>query len=232
LSTYIQVANKESVGFAQNFIKSTPLPTIIQEVSTLLIKYPNLNSFYFNDSQALFNDINIGFALDDGKNGLKVATIFNTDRLTLNSIEESIADLSLKYTSQHLTVQELSSATFTITDLFNTGIVSFHPLVNTNNSAILGISTFRNGEFIIDLSFDHRLTSGKEVSEFLGDLKFRLETRFHKENNKDGFAAAEVVQCAKCLRDSNDDMNGQIYFHKAINSKFNGYICSNCLNAW
>ena len=49
-------------------------------------------------------------------------------------------------------------------NLFNTEIYNFHPLINNNNAAILGISSLQNGTFLIDLSFDHRLTSGKEVA--------------------------------------------------------------------
>ncbi len=179
LAVSIQLQNKETIAKSQHFIKSTPLPSIIQEVSRLLIKYPNLNSFYLDGEQAFYKKVNIGFAIDDGLNGLKVATILNTDTLNLSTIEEKISDLSLKYSNNKLNITELTSTTFTITDLFNSNIINFHPLVNNNNCCILGISSLNKGEFIIDLSFDHRLTSGKEVSQFLTDLKFRLESRFN-----------------------------------------------------
>jgi pyruvate/2-oxoglutarate dehydrogenase complex dihydrolipoamide acyltransferase (E2) component len=230
LSTIVVVNNKDNIGNAQNFIKSTPLPTIIHEVSKLLMKYPNLNSFYINGEQAFYNDIHVGFALDDGKNGLKVAAVLNTNELSLKAIEDSISELSLKYPNNQLTVQELTAATFTITDLFNTNVVSFHPLINSNNGAILGVSGFHNGEFIIDLSFDHRLTNGREVSQFLDDLKFRLENRFNsaKSNNN----VENDIHCFKCLRDINDDLDGNLYFIKVANAHDNGYICSNCLKGW
>jgi pyruvate/2-oxoglutarate dehydrogenase complex dihydrolipoamide acyltransferase (E2) component len=231
LSTFIKVDNKENIGLSQNFIKSTPLPTVIHEISRLLLKFPNLNSFYINGEQAFYNVINVGFALDDGKTGLKVASIFDTDKQSLYQVEESISQLSLKYTAQELKVDELTSCTFTITDLYNTGVLSFHPLINSNNSSILGISGYNNGGFVLDLSFDHRLTSGKEVSLFLEDLKFRLEHRFatnaHSNNH-----ALEDIQCFNCYRHMNDDLDGNIYFTKIKNTKHDGYICSNCLKGW
>lgn len=231
LSVAVYTGGTGAIGGAQEFIKSTPLPSIIQEVSKLLLKYPNLNSFYLDGDQAFYNRVNIGFALDDGKNGLKVAAIAETDQLSLQQIEEQITELSLRYVNNQLTVQDLTLATFTITDLFNSNITGFHPLVNNNNSCILGISSMRNGEFIIDLSFDHRLTSGKEVSQFLDDLKFRLEARF-----KGGPAAAgdirKDIHCHVCYRPLDDDMDGRVYFQKVINSKFDGYICSVCLSGW
>ena len=179
LSIAINIKNKEAISKSQHFIKSTPLPSIVQEVSKLLLKYPNLNSFYLDGQQAFYSNVNIGFAIDDASNGLKVASILNADTLILSAIEESISDLSLKYSNNQLNIIELTSATFTITDLFNTNIISFHPLVNNNNSCILGVSSLHKEDFIIDLSFDHRLTSGKEASLFLDDLKFRLENRFN-----------------------------------------------------
>jgi 2-oxoglutarate dehydrogenase E2 component (dihydrolipoamide succinyltransferase) len=229
LSVSISVQNKSLISKAQHFIKSTPLPTVVQEVSKLLLKYPSLNSFYLNGEQAFYKNVNIGFAIDDGINGLKVASILSSDSLTLSSIEEKISDLTLKYSSNQLSILELTSATFTITDLFNTDIISFHPLVNVNNGCILGISSLKKGEFIIDLSFDHRLTSGKEVSLFLGELKFRLEARFNSMI-VDSNESYPDTQCVKCYRGLDEDIDGSIFFQKVINSKFNGYVCSNCLN--
>ena len=229
LSISISVQNKSLISKSQHFIKSTPLPTVVHEVSKLLLKYPSLNSFYLNGEQAFYKNVNIGFAIDDGINGLKVASILSSDSLTLSSIEEKISDLTLKYSSNQLSILELSSATFTITDLFNTDIISFHPLVNVNNGCILGISSLKKEEFIIDLSFDHRLTSGKEVSQFLGELKFRLEARFNS-GIVDSNESYPDIQCVKCYRGLDEDIDGNIFFQKVINSKFNGYVCSNCLN--
>ena len=139
--------------------------------------------------------------------------------------------MSLKYSKNQLNILDLTSATFTITDLFNSDIISFHPLVNNNNSCILGISSLHKDEFIVDLSFDHRLTSGKEVSRFLSDLKFRLEARFNKGLNNLNESLSDV-QCIKCYRGIDEDIDGNIFFQKAINSKYNGYICSHCLKGW
>jgi pyruvate/2-oxoglutarate dehydrogenase complex dihydrolipoamide acyltransferase (E2) component len=231
LAVAISVESKDAISKTQNFITSTPLPSIIQEVSKLLLKYPNLNSFYLEGEQAFYKKVNIGFALDDGLNGLKVASILDTNTLTLSFIEESISDLTLKYSNNQLNILELTSATFTITDLFNSSIINFHPLVNNNNSCILGISSLHKDEFIIDLSFDHRLSSGKEVSQFLNDLKFRLEARFNN-GVKDFNESFRDIKCIKCLRVSTEDMNGNIFFQKVINTKYNGYVCSNCLNGF
>jgi 2-oxoglutarate dehydrogenase E2 component (dihydrolipoamide succinyltransferase) len=232
LSTKINVEYMTSIGEVQNFISSTPLPTIIHEVSRLLIKYPNLNSFFDSGKQAFYKCINVGFAIDDNTNGLKVASILNSDKLSLLEVENSISDLTIKYSNNQLNISDLTSSTFTITDLFNTNIYSFHPLVNVNNSSILGISAYVDGGFIIDISFDHRLTSGKEVSLFLSDLKLRLEARFDSFNAKKNDDRNNIISCVKCLRGIKEDLEGNLFFQKIINSKYEGYICSNCLAGW
>ena len=215
----------------QNFISSTPLPLIAFEVSRLLLKYPNLNSFFQSEKIISHNDINIGIAFDNGSNGLKVASIYKANSLDLNSIEENISELSIKYNENKLTLQELTSASFTITDLFSSGISSFHPLVNINNSAILGICGLNNGGFNIELSFDHRVSNGLEVSKFLHDLKERLEVRY-KESSIDLNKSNDFSCCNRCLRDLGDNLDGEIKFIKIVDSKNESLICSNCFSGW
>jgi pyruvate/2-oxoglutarate dehydrogenase complex dihydrolipoamide acyltransferase (E2) component len=215
----------------QNFISSTPLPLIAFEVSRLLLKYPNLNSFFHSEKIISHKDVNIGIAFDNGVNGLKVASIFKTNSLDLNSIEENISELSIKYNENKLTLQEMSSASFTITDLFSSEISNFHPLVNINNSAILGICGLNNGGFNIELSFDHRVSNGLEVSKFLYNLKDRLEVRY-KENLTNLDKSNDFSCCSKCLREIEDNLDGEITFIKVVASKNESLICSNCLSGW
>lgn len=230
LSVDVKIGSSEKISHVQKLISSTPLPLLIFEVSRLLIKYPNLNSFHNNDSKSIYKSVNIGIAFDDGKNGLKVAAVKNADKLNLNSIENKIIDLTTSYVNNKLDKSTLTSSTFTITDLFNSEVSTFHPLVNVNNSSILGVSSLRNSHFNLDLSFDHRITNGKEVSLFLGELKNRLENIFSSPNFD--FLDKPKVNCTKCFRDISDDNNGSIYFQKVINNNTNGYLCSICLNGW
>jgi pyruvate/2-oxoglutarate dehydrogenase complex dihydrolipoamide acyltransferase (E2) component len=227
LSVPIKLNSIKVLSRVQNFITTTPLPTIMQEASTLLLKYPNLNSYYNNGNQIFFENVNVGFAIDNGELGLKVASVFDTDKLNLLEIEDAITELNLKYIDNKLNAKELTSTTFTITDLFSTDVITFHPLVNFNNSCILGISSINHDEFILDLSFDHRISSGKEIANFLRDLKFRLESRFYTPID-----TSVDIECCRCFRKISEDFEGKIFFSKIINSKFNGHICSNCLNGW
>jgi len=222
-------SNLNQIATNQNFISSTPLPLVVYEVSRLLLKYPNMNSFFYSDKIMSHDGVNIGIAFDNGTNGLKVASIDNTDSKDLNSIEESISELSIKYNENKLSLKEISSASFTITDLFASGVCNFHPLVNINNSVILGICGLNNGGFNIEVSFDHRISNGLEVSKFLNDLKYRLEARY---DIKDSITSENYISCTKCYRDLNDNLDGQVDFVKVINSKEEGILCSICLSGW
>ncbi|MGJ8592102.1 MAG: 2-oxo acid dehydrogenase subunit E2 [Aquaticitalea sp.] len=225
-------ASLEAISKSQNFITSTPLPMIAHEVSRLLIKYPNLNSYFDNNEKRFYNDINVGIAVDNGVNGLKVASIYNCDSKNLHEIEEDISDISLKYNENKLSLQDISSSTFTITDLFSAGVTNFHPLINFNNSAILGICALKNKSFDIELSFDHRISNGLEVSKFLTDLKSRIENRLFAYNQKKRQRELNSVECYQCLRPISDDLDGKIYFINVSNSKMDSHICSNCFNGF
>ena len=217
----------DKIIVSQNFISSTPLPLITFEVSRLLIKYPTLNSFFHSSKKITHKNINIGIAFDNGINGLKVASINNADSMDLNSIEESISEISLKYNQNKLSLKEISAASFTITDLFSSGVSNFHPLININNSMILGICGLNNGGFNIEASFDHRVSNGLEVSEFLNDLRYRLEAHYliDQKIKKSSYNKS----CTKCLRSLEDDMTGRIQFVNVVNTKGEDVICSLCL---
>jgi 2-oxoglutarate dehydrogenase E2 component (dihydrolipoamide succinyltransferase) len=222
-------SNLNQIIESQNFISSTPLPLITYEVSRLLLKYPNMNSFFYSGKRITHKDINIGIAFDNGKNGLKVASISNTDSLDLNTIEESISELSIKYNENNFSLKEISSASFTITDLFASGVCNFHPLVNINNSVILGICGLNNGGFNIEVSFDHRISNGLEISKFLSDLKYRLEASYGIVKNE---ITLNSTGCFKCQRDLDDDLDGNVKFLKTTNNLKEDIICSLCLTGW
>ena len=131
-----------------------------------------------------------------------------------------------------LSIKEISSASFTITDLFSSGVSSFHPLINMENSAILGICGILGKGFNIEFSFDHRISNGLEASKFLNDLKYRLESRYHDKNLLQNEANIDEIKCYKCFRKINEDLKGEINFFKSFNSDNSGYICSICLEGW
>jgi pyruvate/2-oxoglutarate dehydrogenase complex dihydrolipoamide acyltransferase (E2) component len=70
----------------------------------------------------------------------------------------------------------VSQGTFTVTDLSSFDVTSFFPVLNTRQSAILGICATRPGVGTRDmvLTFDHRMTDGMRVASFLQSLRDRI----------------------------------------------------------
>lgn len=216
----------ESVNPHIKFLKGSPLPVIVFEVSRLLKKYNLLNSYFDNNHLHIYNEINIGIAIDINQ-GLKVAKIKNTDTFSVKEIDNKLYTLANLYLDKTLTKEDLTGSTFTITDLSGTTIYSFRPLVNKFNSAILGISNVdkATNKMILNMSFDHRVTEGKYVAEFLSELKERLESYSFQKNQ----SYNSKIQCSKCSKKLKDDIN-ELGFIKIINKYGEDkYICETCL---
>ena len=152
-------------------------PTLLQEIVKLLEEFPILNSYFQNDKIVKYKNINIGYAIDL-KNDLRVVTIYDANKLSLNELEAKLQEQVDKYTLNKLEQADISNSTFTISDLSNTGIHNFTPLINKNQAMIIGVSSIdlKTNSFNVSITFDHRITEGKTISAFLSKLKKNIET--------------------------------------------------------
>jgi pyruvate dehydrogenase E2 component (dihydrolipoamide acetyltransferase) len=121
---------------------------------------------------------NIGIAVDTD-NGLLVPVIKNTDKKSLKEISREMNQLAEKARSRKISVEEMQGGCITITNLGGIGGISFTPIVNSPEVAILGVS---RGELIpvykenrlvprlmlpLSLSYDHRIIDGADAARFL-----------------------------------------------------------------
>jgi pyruvate/2-oxoglutarate dehydrogenase complex dihydrolipoamide acyltransferase (E2) component len=209
------------------YFKNSILPIVIYETARLLKKYPELNSFFNNGEICFYDEINIGVALDID-DGLKTIKIANSDTKNVFLIEDELMNLSEKYLSKTLTSAELTGITFTISDLSSEHVLFFTPLINRQNSAILGISSVQeNTKCCFTLSFDHRLSVGKDVSRFLQELKTRIESYRP-------FATIDTskISCYKCFKTLDEDFS-DVGFVKVLNKKGEeSYLCQTCMKGF
>jgi 2-oxoglutarate dehydrogenase E2 component (dihydrolipoamide succinyltransferase) len=131
-----------------------------------------------------FCDISIAVSTE---RGLVVPVIRNAEQLNLAQIEAEVASLAEKARDNKLTIEEMTGGTFSITNGGVFGSLISTPIINTPQSAILGMHTIqdrpvvRNGEIVIRpmmyvaLSYDHRIIDGKESVSFLVRIKELLE---------------------------------------------------------
>jgi len=152
------------------------LPIIAFECAMALESFPILNAYFFDDKIIAYESVNIGIALDVN-DGLKVFTMKNTNKKSIDEVEALINEGLYKYLRKDLTPSDLLNSTFTISDLSQYGVERFIPLVNNKQAAILGVSSLdlKLNRFNLSLAFDHRVTEGRVASEFLALLKERIE---------------------------------------------------------
>lgn len=131
-----------------------------------------------------FADISIAVS---APKGLVVPVIRNADSLSLAGIEKAVAALAVKARDNKLSLEEMTGGTFTITNGGVFGSMMSTPIINSPQSAILGMHNIIerpvavNGQVVIRpmmyvaLSYDHRIIDGRESVSFLVRVKQLLE---------------------------------------------------------
>jgi pyruvate/2-oxoglutarate dehydrogenase complex dihydrolipoamide acyltransferase (E2) component len=158
-----------------DFLAGRITDLVIFEAARLMKKFPKLNAAYQDGAVSLHEAVHAGLAIDEG-NRLVVYGIENADQLSLSALGAAIADGAIRYLGDQLTAAELTRATFTVTDLSADGLDFIFPLLPRRQSLILAISHDEASGFRIFAGFDHRVTAGREIGRFLGELRTRVLT--------------------------------------------------------
>jgi 2-oxoglutarate dehydrogenase E2 component (dihydrolipoamide succinyltransferase) len=131
-----------------------------------------------------FTDISIAVS---APKGLVVPVIRNADAMNLADIEKAVVTLAGKARDNKLSLEEMTGGTFTITNGGVFGSMLSTPIINSPQSAILGMHNIIerpvavNGQVVIRpmmyvaLSYDHRIIDGRESVSFLVRVKQLLE---------------------------------------------------------
>lgn len=224
----------EAIEKSFKIFEGSYLPLIVYEVSRLLIKYKMFNAYFMGDNIGYYKNINVGMATDID-DGLKVLTLPNTDKLDMTTIEGRLYNLVEKYLDKKLEVSDITGSTFTITDLSSSGIDFFTPLINTKQSAILGVSQVdkKLNRFYLTLVFDHRVTEGKIASEFLVELKNRIESySLSDDKEEEVFEESFLdIKCGVCFKTLKEDkeMQGFGMIRRVNHQGKEDYICQVCM---
>jgi pyruvate/2-oxoglutarate dehydrogenase complex dihydrolipoamide acyltransferase (E2) component len=151
------------------------LELALQALGRVLPHFPELNGYHTGSAALHYTSINVGFAVNAGRS-LKVPVIRAADRLTLREVARTVRDLVLRYMREELSAADMSSGTFTVTDLSTSDVVQFIPVLNLRQSATLGLCAPRvDGSSDLVLTFDHRMSDGMQAAEFLRELRTHLE---------------------------------------------------------
>jgi 2-oxoglutarate dehydrogenase E2 component (dihydrolipoamide succinyltransferase) len=215
------------------------LSLILFEFSRLLEEYPVFNAYYEAGRVYYYDRIDIGLAMDLGK-GLKVPILRNANLLSPVEIQEKVTDYATQYLDNRLDPADLIGGTVTVTDLSNEGILHFQPLLNQNQSIILGIggdSSIDGYPITLTIVFDHRLSAGREVASFLNELEKRLLSyALSNLPQTQKLAKTKKIQCSKCLIDLHSlyqKFSSEALMQVYINEQGEtDYICHVCLGGF
>lgn len=169
-------------------VKLTYLPFIVKACVAALKKHPYVNASLDHEAgEIVFKHYyNIGVATAT-EQGLMVPVVKNADMMSMLEIAEEIERLSSLAREGKIGPDDLKGGTFTITSLGAQGGMLSTPVVNTPESAILGVHEIKKKPAVIDdeivirqqmmlaLSFDHRLIDGHVGAAFAKDVKAFLE---------------------------------------------------------
>jgi len=159
---------------------------LVKAVTVALEDHPLLGARLEEDQILLPEEIHIGVAvaLDEG---LIVPVVRDADEMTVPEISDTIKDLAQRARSDELTVDEVTGAVFTVTNLGMFGIDAFTPIINPPEVAILGVGrmvqevAWVNGQatprshMVLSLTIDHRIVDGAPGAAFLQTLAGLLE---------------------------------------------------------
>jgi pyruvate dehydrogenase E2 component (dihydrolipoamide acetyltransferase) len=160
---------------------------LVSAAAKTLRKNVRLNATLHGDTVRIFEEINVGVAVATDR-GLVVPVIKHADRLDLAELSKIREELVERVKSGKQTLKDIEGGTFTLTNLGMFGIISFKPIINTGQAAILAAGRIVSTPIVDDagniivkplmnltLACDHRIVDGAEGAQFLSDLKNLLE---------------------------------------------------------
>ncbi|WP_086681762.1 2-oxoglutarate dehydrogenase, E2 component, dihydrolipoamide succinyltransferase, partial [Streptomyces pseudogriseolus] len=177
---------------AREGVKLSPMPFFVKAAAQALKAHPVINA-KINEAEGTityFDTENIGIAVDSEK-GLMTPVIKNAGGLNIAGIAKATAELAGKVRGNKITPDELSGATFTISNTGSRGALFDTIIVPPGQVAILGIGATVKRPAVIEteegtvigvrdmtyltLSYDHRLVDGADAARYLTAVKAILE---------------------------------------------------------
>ncbi|WP_367323734.1 2-oxoglutarate dehydrogenase, E2 component, dihydrolipoamide succinyltransferase [Streptomyces sp. HUAS ZL42] len=177
---------------AREGVKLSPMPFFVKAAAQALKAHPVINA-KINEAEGTityFDTESVGIAVDSEK-GLMTPVIKHAGDLNIAGIAKATADLAGKVRASKITPDELSGATFTISNTGSRGALFDTIIVPPGQVAILGIGATVKRPAVIEteegtvigvrdmtyltLSYDHRLVDGADAARYLTAVKAILE---------------------------------------------------------
>ena len=159
---------------------------IIRACAVTLLNHPGVNASFQGESIRVFHRVHMGIAVAL-EEGLITPVLRDAHAKSLAQIALEARDLAERARQRKLRTQELSGATFSISNLGMFDVRDFSAIINPPEGAILAVGSVRRVPVVTDdglgvgrrmaltISCDHRVMDGAMGAKFLQDVKRLIE---------------------------------------------------------
>jgi 2-oxoglutarate dehydrogenase E2 component (dihydrolipoamide succinyltransferase) len=182
-------ANKER--YKAEGMSLTMLAFVVVASARALRENSAMNARVLDDAYVILHDINVGVAVDSPE-GLVVPVVRRADELGVRGIMRAIDDVAKRARSGKITVDDLSGATFSVTNPGPKGNLFGGAIINQPNVGILRMGEVQKRAVVVEsaegedhlaihpvmymaLSYDHRVVDGVAANGFLWRVTEILE---------------------------------------------------------
>jgi pyruvate dehydrogenase E2 component (dihydrolipoamide acetyltransferase) len=152
---------------------------VLFAASRVLPLFPYMNAHRLDNTLRTFKLVHLGVAVSTSR-GLMAPVLRNAGSLSLEQIARKSRELAEACRAGSISPDDLHGSTLTVTNLGNTGVESFTPVINAPEVAILGVcgispraAETAPGRYEIlphlgfSLTIDHAVVDGAPAAEFL-----------------------------------------------------------------
>jgi len=159
---------------------------VVRACALALLQHPGINASFQGESIRVFHRVHMGIAVAL-EEGLITPVLRDAHAKSLAQIAGESRDLAERARQRKLRTQELSGATFSISNLGMFDVADFSAIINPPEGAILAVGSVRKVPVVtesglgvgrrmaVTLSCDHRVMDGAMGARFLQDVKRLLE---------------------------------------------------------
>jgi 2-oxoglutarate dehydrogenase E2 component (dihydrolipoamide succinyltransferase) len=169
----------------------TMLAFVVVATARALRETPALNARVLEDAYVVFHDVNIGVAVDS-PDGLVVPVVRRADELGVRGIVRAIDELAKRAKAGKITIDDLSGATFSVSNPGLKGNLFGGAIINQPNVGVLRMGEIQKRVVVVEsadgedqiaihpvmymaLSYDHRVVDGVAANAFLWRVTEILE---------------------------------------------------------
>ncbi len=167
----------------------SPAAFICKAAVEALRTVPLVNSSFTDQGVIAHKEINLGYAVALGDEGLVVPVIRDADGKSLAGLMRAIRDVVDRAKARRLTFDDFYGGTFTVNNTGPLGTIISSPIVPPGQAAIISSETIVKRLIVTDddaiairlrmnlvIGFDHRVIDGATAARFLQTMRDWLQT--------------------------------------------------------